>query len=354
MRISARQFAAFAAAVLSLAPAWADEGTLSVGGDGVGFKGEAGGVKVDVGGDDGNSVEVGGVKLTSGEDGESIEAGGVKVSSDGEGGNSVSIGQEGELNAHAGTGAKGDGWSVQADAEAGVKGGATLTVGTDKDGNVGLTAELGGSAHAEASAGAQGQLGDDQNNVHGSAEVKLSADAYAAIKSQFTVGEDGTVTAKAGAGIGASVSAEGTIKGGVTICGVPIDVVLTGGVSAGAEAAANAGAVFDAKKGTITVTLEASAVLGVGAKGNISVEIGVVQLAQLVGTKAGEAVEAIGEGLGKAADAVGDAATDLWNWLDEKINGAPEDPFDSAPEGDSPANGGKKGWSGLKDFKLID
>ena len=43
MRISARQFAAFAAAVLSLAPAWADEGTLSVGGDGVGFKGEAGG-----------------------------------------------------------------------------------------------------------------------------------------------------------------------------------------------------------------------------------------------------------------------------------------------------------------------
>lgn len=176
--------------------------------------------------------------------------------------------------------------------------------------------------------GAQGQLGDDKNNIHGSGEVTLSAEAVAEIAGQFKVGPDGAV-AKADAKIGVSVSAEGTIKGGVTIWGVPIDVVLTGAVSAGAEASAGAEFSFDPKTGKMKVHLEASAVLGVGAHGGIEVEIGVAQLVEI--------------GKQKVAD--------LWEWLKNrwKGNGGPFD--DDSEPGPVPSPQG--GFQGLKPIKLL-
>ena len=178
--------------------------------------------------------------------------------------------------------------------------------------------------------GAQGQLGDDKNNVHGSGEVTLSAEAVAEIAGQFTVGPDGAV-AKVDAKIGASVSAEGTIKGGVTIWGVPIDVVLTGAVSAGAEASAGAEFSFDPTTGKMKVHLEASAVLGVGAQGGIEVEIGVAQLMEIGKQKISE----------------------LWDWLKNRWNGEDGgDPFDGLPESGNDSDDSKGRYQGLKPIKL--
>ena len=349
-------FAAFAAVSISAGVLFADDGKLTIGDDGS-VSVEAGGVKVESG-EDGTSLEYGGVKVSDGEDGKSIEVGGVKISEDKDGGQSVEVGDSvgGRIGAEASAG--GDNWN--ADAQAGAAAEAGWSVGVDDQGNAGVQAGAKVGADASVTVGVNGQIGDDQNNVHGSGEVKLSAEVVAEIAAQLTVNEDGTVVAKAGAHAGASVSAEGTIKGGVTVWGVPVDVVLSGAVSAGAEAAASAGAEFDAKTGKIKVTLEAAAVLGVGAKGNVSVEIGVVQLAQAIGTGLGNAADKIGEGI----DAVGDAVGDLWDWIGKKWNGEDgssdgdgsggDDPFDDAPEGAGSAPGAGQRYQGLKSLNLVN
>ena len=373
--------AAFAATAISAWPLFADEGKVTIGGDGT-VTAEVGGAKMESN-SDGTSLEYGGVKVSDGKDGSSIEAGGIKVSEGKDGNRSVEVGDSvgGRVGAEASAG--GDNWN--AEAQAGASAEAGWSVGADEEGNVGVKTGAKVGADASVTVGVNGQIGDDQNNVHGSGEVKLSAEVVAEIAAQLTVNEDGTVVAKAEAHAGASVSADATIKGGVTVWGVPVDVVLTGGVSAGAEAGAAAGAEFDAKTGKLKVTLEASAVLGVGAHGNVSVEIGVVQLAQALGTGLGNAVEKIGEGveyvggkIGEGVDKVGDAVGDLWNWIGEKFSGESgkggnsgggsggsngggsggdsSDPFDSDPQGGGGDSGspGKGTYQGIKPLKLIN
>lgn len=126
----------------------------------------------------------------------------------------------------------------------------------------------------ETSVGGGTQIGSDENNVHASADATISAEMAARIKARLKADQDG-IRANAEGKVGASVSAEGTIKGGVTLWGIPLDVKLTGAVKAGAEASGKAGIQYDAKTGKVTMVLEGSAVLGVGAKGGIEVELGV-------------------------------------------------------------------------------
>ena len=299
----------------------------------------------------GTTIQVGDVtydhtKSSDGKESKSLEVGNVTVSEEKDGKGNVTTGVEvkggevgGKATAEAATG--GEHWDAGAQANATANAG--WSVGADDDGNTGVKGGAKVGVDGSVSVGVHGQVGDDQNNIHGSGEVTLSAEVIAEIQGQLTVNEDGTVEAKAEAKVGASVSADATIKGGVTIWGVPVDVVLEGGVSAGAEAGASAGATFDPKKGTIKVTLEASAVLGVGAHGNISVEIGIVQLA-----------EAIGRGIGNAVEKIGDTLGDLWDWIDKKIGGKDDDPFEGDPEGNTGTSGGNNRYQGLKPLKLVD
>lgn len=346
-------FAVVAATAVSFGCAFADEGKLTFGTDG-NVSVEAGGVKVESG-EDGTSLEAGGVKVSDGRAGSSIEAGGVKIS-DEKDGSSVERGRK-VGGRHGGeVSAGGEHWN--AGAQGGATGEAGWSVGADDKGNVGAKGGAKVGADGSVTVGVSGKVGDDQNNVHGSGEITLSAEVVAEIAGQFTVGQDGTVVAKAEAKVGASVSADGTIKGGVTVWGVPVDVVLAGGVSAGAEAGASAGATFDANTGKLKLTLEASAVLGVGAHGNISVEIGIVQLAQAIGTGIGNAVGAVGDAIDEGLEKIGDTIGDLWDWINDKIGddpGGDEHPgFETPPEnGDSNQGGGNR-YQGLNALKLID
>lgn len=145
----------------------------------------------------------------------------------------------------------------------------------------GVSASAGGSVSAEGSVKVHGQYGDDSYNLHGSGEIKVSAELVAELKAQLEASADGA-SVGIGGEIGASLSSEGVITGGVVICGVPVDVILSGKVSVGASASAGAGAEFDAKTGKLKLTLEASAVLGVGAGGSVQVEVGVAQLGELL------------------------------------------------------------------------
>lgn len=138
--------------------------------------------------------------------------------------------------------------------------------GLGYDANAGVTVENTTSGSV--------QYGSDDYNVHASGEVKISAEMAAKIKAQLQADQNG-IRAGAEGGVGASVSAGGTVKGGATVWGIPIDVVLTGAVKAGAEASGKAGVQYDAKTGKVTMVLEASAVLGVGAQGGVAVELGV-------------------------------------------------------------------------------
>lgn len=156
-----------------------------------------------------------------------------------------------------------------------------LTAGVANDGKGKLTAEMAVGVTTEVKVSMDGRYGDDQYNVHGEGELKMTAEMAAAIKGTLQVNEEGVVTTVEGK-VGASLSAQGEIKGGITVMGVPLDVKLTGAVSVGAEASAKAGFVFDPATGKAKVVLEASAVLGAGAKGGIEVEVGVKQLAELV------------------------------------------------------------------------
>lgn len=168
-----------------------------------------------------------------------------------------------------------------------VEGGGTaeVTVGTG-----GAKAELGADLTVQGTVGVSGQYGNERYNVHGEGEIKVSAELVAALKAELKVDENGAAVGIDGK-IGASSSVEGTIKGGVTLCGVPVDVVLSGSVSVGAEASAAAGAAYDATTGKLTLTLEASAVLGAGAGGSIQVEVGVKQLSELVAGQLGRVSE---------------------------------------------------------------
>lgn len=207
----------------------------------------------------------------------------------------------------------GYGWKVDAD-------GAELT-GKAKVGSDG-----------SISIGTEGQLGDDENNIHGSGEIKLSAELVAEIEGQFKVGDDGVV-AKAGGKIGASASASGTVRGGVTLWGVPLDVQLTGAAAVGAEASAGAEFSFNPVTGKMKLSLQASAVVGGGVKGRIQVEIGISQLVELVDEKIGE----------------------LWDWIKSKWNGEDESgPFDDPPEsGGGGSSDKKERFQGLKPIKLF-
>ena len=288
-------------------------------------------------GEEGKSLEIGGITISENNDGKGKETTGIEVKG-GEAG--------GQATAETSTG--GDHWDAGAQANATAK--ADWSVGADDDGNTGIQGGAKVGVDGSVTVGVNGQIGDDQNNIHGSGEITLSAEVVAEIKGQLTVNDDGTVVAKADARIGASVSADATIKGGVTIWGVPIDVVLTGGVSAGAEAGASAGVTFDAKTGKLKVTLEASAVLGVGAHGNVTVEIGIVQLAEAIGTGIGNVIG----GIGNKIEGIGDTLGDLWNWINGKLSDKDDDPFDGDPEGND-KNPGKNGrYQGLKPLKLID
>lgn len=178
------------------------------------------------------------------------------------------------------------------------------------EGSISATAESGnGKESAEVKAGItmegkvsmDGRYGDDQYNVHGEGEVKLSAELVAAIKGTLQANEEGVAAAVEGK-IGASVSVEGVIKGGVTVMGVPLDVKFTGAASLGAEVSGKAGFVFDPETGKAKIILEASAVVGAGLKGGVEVEVGVQQLAELIAKlNPVEAVYNAGEKMGYTA-----------------------------------------------------
>lgn len=189
----------------------------------------------------------------------------------------VSIGQEYTV-----------GGSVQYGDSNGTHGGYSGQAGVG--GNVGVSVETGpgsvsatagGGVSAEGTVSIEGQVGDDRYNLHGQGEIKVSAELVAELKAQLAANADGAAVGVSGE-IGASLSSEGVIKGGVMICGVPVDVVLSGTVSVGASASAGAGAEFNARTGKLKLTLEASAVLGVGVGGSVQVEVGVAQLAELL------------------------------------------------------------------------
>lgn len=164
------------------------------------------------------------------------------------------------------------GAGVSGEVKGGVGGSGTIGPGYVEGG-----LEAGISAHGSVSV--EGQYGNDQYNVHGEGEITISAELAAKLKAHLGRDGDGYAAVVSGEA-GAAVSLEGKITGGITVCGVPIDVTLSGGVSAGAQVSGTAGAVF--KDGKLIVTLEASAVLGVGAKGGIQVEVGVDQLKDLL------------------------------------------------------------------------
>ena len=204
-----------------------------------------------------------GITTEAGDDGSST----VKVGADRTVGGSENVTYGDQNGTHAGGTVSGEGSA---------KAGGQVTTGPG-----GITAEAEVGISAQGTISVEGQYGSDQYNVHGSGEITISAELAAKLKTQLTIDENG-MAAVAGGELGAAVSLDGKITGGVTICGVPIDVTLSGGVSAGAKVAAQAGAVFDAKTGTLVITLEASAVLGAGAHGGVQVSVGVDQLKDLL------------------------------------------------------------------------
>lgn len=220
---------------------------------------------------------------------------GSQVSSDGTASVTIGVGENKKIETSKKYGKEG-GTSGEAHASGEGNASATYTAGTTENG---VSVKLEGDISVRGKAGVSGQLGDDQYNVHGSGEIEVSAELVAKLQAVAEVSPDGTVTVKGGGEIGAAATVEGTIKGGITVMGVPVDVVLSGGVSAGAKASAEAGFEFDATTGKAKLTLEASAVLGVGAEGSITVELGVNQLKDLLIGKVRDAVDrAVTEALG--------------------------------------------------------
>jgi len=214
---------------------------------------------------------------------------GNKISSDGTGGVTIGAGETHKIETSKTYGTEG-GTSGETHASGESNASVTYTAGTTENG---VAVKLEGDISVRGKAGVSGQYGTDEYNVHGSGEIEVSAELVAKLQAVAEVSPDGTVTIKGGGEIGAAATVEGTIKGGITVMGVPVDVVLSGGVSAGAKASAEAGFEFDATTGKAKLTLEASAVLGVGAEGSITVELGVDQLKDLLIGKVRDTVDRV-------------------------------------------------------------
>ena len=255
--------------------------------------------------DDGSTTTTSGVSLSGGQQtsdkttnadgstttttyGEKFNVGST-ASSDGTGSVTYGVGENAKAETQKKYGEQG-GTSGETHASGEINTGVKYTAGTTENG---AAVKLEGDISVRGKVGASGQVGNDEYNVHGSGEIEVSAELVAKLQAVAEKTPDGSVKIKAGGEAGAAATLEGTIKGGITVMGVPIDVVLSGGVSVGAKASAGAGFEFDATTGMAKLTLEASAVLGAGAEGSITVEVGAEQLKELLIGKVRDIVDRV-------------------------------------------------------------
>lgn len=181
-----------------------------------------------------------------------------------------------------------------------------------KDGEFSPKVEAGVSAKASVAEGSvEGSFGNDDYNAHVQAKGSfLSAEAKAEVGAGIITYEDSTGATKSSIGVKGEVGAEayfaeGTVSGGVTICGIKFDVGLTGkaggaGIKAGGYATAdNVG--FDVGFG-----------IGVGAGLSFDVDFsGFKNPIDDIGDK----IENIGNSVANAIESISNSNVMPWNWF---------------------------------------
>lgn len=180
-----------------------------------------------------------------------------------------------------------------------------------------------------------GKLGNENYNVALGGKAYAEAELTAEIAANLKIDKEGAEL-HAGGKIGASLSVGGEVSLKGELMGVPVNVTLEGKASVGA--AAQAGADIEFKNGKLKITAEAGAVLGAGAEGKVTIEVGVAELAQLV--KTGFLDKIFGGKDGNSANAVGNNGS------------AADEMFQNGPSGGDDGKKGAERFTGLKDIKI--
>lgn len=182
----------------------------------------------------------------------------------------------------------GDSWDEHIEGEAGFKygHGGELSYDTEEGLEGHYEAGVGGHAQIEGEVKSD-KMGGDAANVTFGAKGKVKAEVVAKLEAAIQANKDG-IAAKLKGKVGASVGVSGEISAEMELLGIPVTVKASGEASVGAELKGSIGAGYDAKTGKLYFEMEAGAVLGAGASGKVTVEVGwdqVLKLADDVGNK---------------------------------------------------------------------
>lgn len=174
---------------------------------------------------------------------------------------------------------------------------------------------LGASASAEASVAkgsVQANFGSDEYDVHAKANgsvltAKAKAEASVGVITYFDESSGRTTRAfGAGAEVGAEAYlAEGTISGGVTICGIKFDIGVSG-------KAGGAGAKAGGQVTTNNIAVEADLGLGVGVGVKFNIDFSGFENPL---DDIGDTLEDIGDSIGEAVNDIAESDWMPWNWF---------------------------------------